>query len=161
MLSLVISASLRQNLTGGVRVFPSRWFSVALPRLRSPTNDILTLFRFPPLVSVPTVSSLLTDKEKLKFVDVRAPDAYSNRHIPDAVNVHKIFTYLVMGDYDLQGERNKLMTTFEDLFRDAGINGDELVIMYEDSLKTMYGACLLYTSPSPRDATLSRMPSSA
>ena len=25
----------------------------------------------------------------------------------------------------------------------------------------VYGACLLYTSPSPRDATLSRMPSSA
>ena len=25
----------------------------------------------------------------------------------------------------------------------------------------MYGGCLLYTSPSPRDATLSRMPSSA
>ena len=24
-----------------------------------------------------------------------------------------------------------------------------------------YGSCLLYTSPSPRDATLSRMPSSA
>ena len=26
---------------------------------------------------------------------------------------------------------------------------------------TYYGTCLLYTSPSPRDATLSRMPSSA
>ena len=26
---------------------------------------------------------------------------------------------------------------------------------------TILGACLLYTSPSPRDATLSRMPSSA
>ena len=26
---------------------------------------------------------------------------------------------------------------------------------------TLLGACLLYTSPSPRDATLSRMPSSA
>ena len=25
----------------------------------------------------------------------------------------------------------------------------------------MYNVCLLYTSPSPRDATLSRMPSSA
>ena len=25
----------------------------------------------------------------------------------------------------------------------------------------LYGTCLLYTSPSPRDATLSRMPSSA
>ena len=26
---------------------------------------------------------------------------------------------------------------------------------------TLWGTCLLYTSPSPRDATLSRMPSSA
>ena len=26
---------------------------------------------------------------------------------------------------------------------------------------SIYGGCLLYTSPSPRDATLSRMPSSA
>ena len=29
------------------------------------------------------------------------------------------------------------------------------------ALKTTENACLLYTSPSPRDATLSRMPSSA
>ena len=28
-------------------------------------------------------------------------------------------------------------------------------------VKTQYNPCLLYTSPSPRDATLSRMPSSA
>ena len=28
-------------------------------------------------------------------------------------------------------------------------------------LYTLFGSCLLYTSPSPRDATLSRMPSSA
>ena len=27
--------------------------------------------------------------------------------------------------------------------------------------KVLYQGCLLYTSPSPRDATLSRMPSSA
>ena len=27
--------------------------------------------------------------------------------------------------------------------------------------RKLYGYCLLYTSPSPRDATLSRMPSSA
>ena len=31
----------------------------------------------------------------------------------------------------------------------------------EHALDTQYAACLLYTSPSPRDATLSRMPSSA
>ena len=29
------------------------------------------------------------------------------------------------------------------------------------SIATVYRTCLLYTSPSPRDATLSRMPSSA
>ena len=31
---------------------------------------------------------------------------------------------------------------------------------YSDA-SVIYGGCLLYTSPSPRDATLSRMPSSA
>ena len=30
-----------------------------------------------------------------------------------------------------------------------------------ERIGTMFGSCLLYTSPSPRDATLSRMPSSA
>ena len=39
---------------------------------------------------------------------------------------------------------------------DAEREGFEFFI-YED----VYPACLLYTSPSPRDATLSRMPSSA
>ena len=36
-------------------------------------------------------------------------------------------------------------------------------IKHRDSKRvvTVYSACLLYTSPSPRDATLSRMPSSA
>ena len=33
--------------------------------------------------------------------------------------------------------------------------------MYLDSTNKDFEACLLYTSPSPRDATLSRMPSSA
>ena len=41
------------------------------------------------------------------------------------------------------------------LFEDAHIT--QLV----DYLYTKYNNCLLYTSPSPRDATLSRMPSSA
>ena len=33
--------------------------------------------------------------------------------------------------------------------------------LVDDVLDEQVGACLLYTSPSPRDATLSRMPSSA
>ena len=35
------------------------------------------------------------------------------------------------------------------------------IIAHENSRYMMINPCLLYTSPSPRDATLSRMPSSA
>ena len=38
------------------------------------------------------------------------------------------------------------------------ISGDQDISSYKFGTKN---ACLLYTSPSPRDATLSRMPSSA
>ena len=50
----------------------------------------------------------------------------------------------------------------KNLWSDAG-NGD-LIRQYnalDDRFETSYIICLLYTSPSPRDATLSRMPSSA
>ena len=39
------------------------------------------------------------------------------------------------------------------------IGGNEIA-KFEESFSNLIG-CLLYTSPSPRDATLSRMPSSA
>ena len=38
---------------------------------------------------------------------------------------------------------------------------DEIENLAIDSLCSLFGACLLYTSPSPRDRTRSRMPSSA
>ena len=50
---------------------------------------------------------------------------------------------------------------------DAGEGGERVecdethVVQYQDSLVEGDSGCLLYTSPSPRDATLSRMPSSA
>ena len=37
----------------------------------------------------------------------------------------------------------------------------ETVVLTDSNVVEQWGACLLYTSPSPRDATLSRMPSSA
>ena len=39
--------------------------------------------------------------------------------------------------------------------------GKELTALYLMAAGNTFGGCLLYTSPSPRDATLSRMPSSA
>ena len=54
--------------------------------------------------------------------------------------------------------------------KDKGTRGRVLRVLPEDSRVVVEGVnrikrhqkpCLLYTSPSPRDATLSRMPSSA
>ena len=38
---------------------------------------------------------------------------------------------------------------------------DVFVVGFMGDVASVVGICLLYTSPSPRDATLSRMPSSA
>ena len=43
--------------------------------------------------------------------------------------------------------------------RSENIGNRKLAYPIQDQFKASY--CLLYTSPSPRDATLSRMPSSA
>ena len=42
----------------------------------------------------------------------------------------------------------------------AGFNKKDVEVEFEDNLLTVR-TCLLYTSPSPRDGLLSRMPSSA
>ena len=57
---------------------------------------------------------------------------------------------------------NDFSLTVEDLFYDP----DCLKKLHDDNWSVEifwfpFNSCLLYTSPSPRDATLSRMPSSA
>ena len=60
--------------------------------------------------------------------------------------------------YQVQSRVRSMRLKWESLF----INGDSVANPGEfDGLKARIGTCLLYTSPSPRDATLSRMPSSA
>ena len=57
----------------------------------------------------------------------------------------------------------------KDLIEEADALGDMLYILcgtiithgMQDVIDEVFEDCLLYTSPSPRDATLSRMPSSA
>ena len=51
---------------------------------------------------------------------------------------------------------------FENLIgNDAKFNADKMIEIFKGEDNDFSKACLLYTSPSPRDATLSRMPSSA
>ena len=44
---------------------------------------------------------------------------------------------------------------------DLGDKDKELFLYSDQEILGVVESCLLYTSPSPRDATLSRMPSSA
>ena len=55
-------------------------------------------------------------------------------------------------------EPNKLLRQISKPVNSVGKEEQKLM---DDMLETMYDACLLYTSPSPRDGLLSRMPSSA
>ena len=59
----------------------------------------------------------------------------------------------------------ELLQTAEAVAREKMIDPNLVIEAMEESLaraaKSRYGACLLYTSPSPRDRTRSRMPSSA
>ena len=41
------------------------------------------------------------------------------------------------------------------------IDNEEVAVEVGETVKMLYSDCLLYTSPSPRDRTRSRMPSSA
>ena len=49
------------------------------------------------------------------------------------------------------------MNTVTELLQPVENDLDDLIL----ELKNLIGACLLYTSPSPRDPKISRMPSSA
>ena len=53
------------------------------------------------------------------------------------------------------------MSIITELAKQAKQAAQTLAILDESEKNAVLKDCLLYTSPSPRDATLSRMPSSA
>ena len=56
---------------------------------------------------------------------------------------------------------NEAAETVESGSRAAALGGYTAIVAMPNTTPCMDSPCLLYTSPSPRDATLSRMPSSA
>ena len=114
-----------------------------------------------------SVSSPRTFKdrdEKRKFLKYKR---YANVVYPYAVKAIKIFRETdevtrTMKKRKKQKHIKRLQKKMDDEFKEplkklTKTQGYILIKMIEKELDT----CLLYTSPSPRDATLSRMPSSA
>ncbi len=69
-------------------------------------------------------------------IDTRSPDAFAAGHIPGAVNVHEIFTFLAMSTPEGMTE---LRQKFADAFGAAGLSGAETAVCYEESMNSGFG----------------------
>ena len=98
-------------------------------------------------------STLLVGSQKLSDVYIRNEDSI-------------IVSYLATAEVELVTRfcqsLHPVVASFRKLFEEGEhLKGYSSINNIGDSAIEHVGGCLLYTSPSPRDATLSRMPSSA
>lgn len=78
----------------------------------------------------------MTNSLPTVIIDTRSPDAYAAGHIPGAVNIHDIFTFLATSSKEgLEELRGK----FADAFAATGLSGEEVAVIYEDSMNTGFG----------------------
>jgi thiosulfate/3-mercaptopyruvate sulfurtransferase len=87
------------------------------------------------LISASDLADVLKT-EPCVVIDTRNPDAYAAGHIPNAVNVHEIFTYLATSTPEGMQE---LKTKFADAFGAAGLSGTETAVVYEQSMNSGFG----------------------
>jgi thiosulfate/3-mercaptopyruvate sulfurtransferase len=70
------------------------------------------------------------------IIDTRDPNSYTAGHIPSAVNIHDIFTYLATSTPEgVAAMRDK----FAVIFGNAGLSGTETAVVYEQSMNTGFG----------------------
>lgn len=74
--------------------------------------------------------------EPVVVIDTRDPAAYAGGHLPGAVNLRDIFTFLATSDAEgLATLKDKFAT----LFGAAGLSGRETAVLYEDAMNTGFG----------------------
>jgi thiosulfate/3-mercaptopyruvate sulfurtransferase len=70
------------------------------------------------------------------IVDTRSSAEYAEAHIPGAVNIHDVFTYLAASTPEgIAAMRDH----FAEVFGQAGIDGSDTVVFYEDGMGTGFG----------------------
>lgn len=89
-----------------------------------------------PTLLTPQELSTLAASEKLVIIDTRDADTYAAGHIPGAVNLREIFTFLASSTVEGLAE---LKSTFTKHFGDIGLSGAETAVLYEDALNSGYG----------------------
>jgi thiosulfate/3-mercaptopyruvate sulfurtransferase len=74
--------------------------------------------------------------DKITLIDTRDESVYGTGHIPGAVNIHRIFTYLAT---EKNGGLALLAKTFIEEFSAAGISENDSIVIYEDTLSNGFG----------------------
>ena len=69
-------------------------------------------------------------------IDTREPESFAAGHVPGAVNMHDIFTYLATSDAEGMAA---LKTKFATEFGAAGLDGEKIAVIYEQSMNTGFG----------------------
>ena len=88
------------------------------------------------LITPAELSDSLKSGEPIVLIDTRDPATYAAGHLPGAVNIHDIFTYLATSTPDgVAAMREKFAT----IFGNAGLSGKETAVVYEQSMNTGFG----------------------
>jgi thiosulfate/3-mercaptopyruvate sulfurtransferase len=84
----------------------------------------------------PTELSDLIKAEPVVLIDTREPAIYAEAHIPGAVDLREVFTYLASSTPEGMAA---LRDTFAEAFGRAGLSGAETAVIYEQSMSAGFG----------------------
>ena len=84
----------------------------------------------------PTDLTAMIDAQTAIVIDTRDPESFAAGHIPTAVNMHDIFTFLATSDAAGMAE---LKDKFAGEFAAAGLDGTKTAVIYEASMDTGFG----------------------
>ena len=87
------------------------------------------------LISPEQLSALMTT-ESVVIIDTRDAGAFAAGHLPGAVNLREIFTFLATSSAE---GLSALTSKFADTFGSIGLSGTETAVFYEDALDSGYG----------------------
>src|SRR5258705_12283438 len=84
----------------------------------------------------PAELSDMVKSEPIVVIDTRDPATYAAGHLPNAVNVHDIFTYLATSTpAGIAAMRDKFVA----IFGNAGLSGGETAVVHEQSMNAGFG----------------------
>lgn len=88
------------------------------------------------VLMMPAELSTMLTKPDVVVIDTRNPAAYAAGHVPGAVNLHDIFTFLATSTPEGMAE---LRGKFAAAFGAAGLSGAGTAVCYEESMNSGFG----------------------